>query len=279
MSNILSTTSYLVYTDLDGTLLDHDTYSFEDAKSTMKKLVRNGHFIIPNTSKTYAELESFQNSAGLNTPFIFENGAAVAIPKDFFPCQPPETEDMGDVWLKSFTKKREYWLDLISKHGQHFIDDFKGFSSMSVDDVVALTGLTSEAAEMAMQRRFGEPLHWSGDEYAKREFLNIMQSAGATVLQGGRFVHICGETDKGQAMLWLSAIFEQECQEQKFRSIALGDSGNDIAMLEASDIAVQIKSPTHQFPTINKTSHLHRSTLCGPAGWSECLEKIVFNQE
>lgn len=275
----MSNTSYLVFTDLDGTLLDHDTYSFDAAKPVMQKLREAGHFVIPNTSKTYAELEAFQRLAGLNTPFIFENGAAVAIPKNFFPWQPPETEDTGDVWLKSFTHKRQYWLDLISKHGQHFADLYKGFSSMSVQDVIHLTGLSEQGANMAMQRGFGEPLQWLGDDYAKREFANTMQAAGATVLQGGRFMHICGETDKGQAMLWLAAIFEQECQEQKFTTIALGDSGNDIAMLEAADVAVQIKSPTHEFPTINKKENLHQSTLYGPQGWSECLEKIVFNQE
>lgn len=275
----MSSLSYLIFTDLDGTLLDHDTYSFDAAKPIMKKLSNAGHFVIPNTSKTYAELQTFQSQAGLNTPFIFENGAAVAIPKDFFPWQPPETEDAGDVWLKSFTQKREYWLDLIARYGQHFTDLFKGFSTMSVQNVVELTGLTEEGANMAMQRHFGEPLQWLGDEYSKREFASLMQSAGATVLQGGRFMHICGETDKGQAMLWLAAIFEQECQEQKFETIALGDSGNDIAMLEAANIAVQIKSPTQEFPTINKKENLYQSTLYGPEGWSECLEKIVFNQE
>ena len=272
----MSNTTYLIFTDLDGTLLDHDTYSFEAAKATIDKIQKAGHFIIPNTSKTYAELAAFQTSVKLNTPFIFENGAAVAIPKDFFPWRPPETEDAGDMWLKSFTAKKQHWLDLISRHGQHFSGLFKGFSQMSVSDLQEIAGLSEEGAEQALQRHYGEPIHWLGEESARREFLNIMQSAGATVLQGGRFAHICGQTDKGKAMLWLAAMFEQECQEQKFQTIALGDSGNDIAMLEAADIAVQIKSPVQDFPTINKNQQLYQSTLYGPAGWSECLEKIIF---
>ena len=274
----MSLTTYLIFTDLDGTLLDHDSYSFEVAVPTLQKLKAAGHFVIPNTSKTFAELSAFQQSAELNTPFIFENGAAVAIPKDFFPWQPPETTEKDGMWIKSFCPEREYWLSLIQQHGQHFYGMFKGFSQMTIDEVIELTGLSRDAATQAMQRHYGEPLHWVGDEYAKREFLHSMQAAGANVLTGGRFTHICGNTDKGKAMQWLAQVFCQECEEQQFKTIALGDSQNDTAMLEAADIAVQIKSKSHPFPTIKK-QHLYQSTLYGPAGWSECLEKIVFNQE
>lgn len=275
----MSLTTYLIFTDLDGTLLDHDNYSFAAATDTLDKLHEAGHFVIPNTSKTFSELQSFRIEAKLNTPFIFENGAAVAIPKDFFPWQPPETTSKEDMWIKSFSHERHHWLSLIQRHGQHFHDMFKGFSQMTVDEVVELTGLSHDTAHQAMQRHYGEPLHWSGDEYAKREFLHTMQAAGATVLTGGRFTHICGDTDKGKAMLWLAQIFSRECEEQEFKTIALGDSQNDTAMLEAADIAVQIKSHSHPFPIIKKQQHLYQSTLYGPAGWSECLEKIVFNQE
>lgn len=275
----MHTITWLIYSDLDGTLLDHDTYRFDAASEMLIKLAENGHFVIPNTSKTYAELTDFQTKAGLKTPFIFENGAAVAIPKDFFPYQPPGTEDADEVWLKSFTHPRDHWLALLARHGNHFADLYTGFSQMTSADVVAQTGLSLAAAEMAMQRRFGEPLQWLGDKQSQREFANIMQSAGATVLQGGRFMHICGDTDKGKALTWLTKIFGRECPEQTYKTVALGDSGNDTAMLEAADVGVQIKSHSHEFPTINKKENIYRSTLYGPEGWSECLEKIIFNQE
>ena len=278
-SSLLSKSSYLIYTDLDGTLLDHKTYCFKDAKPTLKKLVDNGHIIIPNTSKTYAEVTTFRNVTNLNTPFIFENGAAVAIPKTYISCQPTGTEDIGDMWLKSFTKKRNHWLKLISDHGQPYADKFTGFSTMSATALATVTGLTIAEARRAMQRQYGEPLHWFGDVDSKNEFMTVMKNVGANILQGGRFIHVGGEIDKGQAMLWLTSVFRQHYQQLTFKSIALGDSSNDVAMLESADIAVLIKSPSHKFPNVMKTKHLYRSKRCGPAGWSECLEKIIFNRE
>ena len=50
-------TKTLVFTDMDGTLLDHHTYSFEAAKPTLMTLAHKGIPVIPTTSKTFAELQ------------------------------------------------------------------------------------------------------------------------------------------------------------------------------------------------------------------------------
>ena len=44
--------SAVIYTDLDGTLLDHHTYSFDAARSTIAALSERGIPVIPCTSKT-----------------------------------------------------------------------------------------------------------------------------------------------------------------------------------------------------------------------------------
>ena len=46
----------LVFTDLDGTLLDHNTYSFSPALAAINKLKSLNIPIIPVTSKTLSEL-------------------------------------------------------------------------------------------------------------------------------------------------------------------------------------------------------------------------------
>ena len=45
----------VVYTDLDGTLLDHHTYAFDEALGAIKALKDRGIPIVPCTSKTRAE--------------------------------------------------------------------------------------------------------------------------------------------------------------------------------------------------------------------------------
>ena len=67
----------LIFSDLDGTLLDHHTYSFAPALSMLQKLRSANIPVIPNTSKTFAELTELTQQIGLDGPFIVENGAAV----------------------------------------------------------------------------------------------------------------------------------------------------------------------------------------------------------
>ena len=70
----------IVFTDLDGTLLDHHSYSWRAASPAMAKLAANGIPLIFNSSKTAAEMRHLQNAMGIRAPFIVENGAAAVIP-------------------------------------------------------------------------------------------------------------------------------------------------------------------------------------------------------
>lgn len=81
-------TKTLVFTDMDGTLLDHHTYSFDAAKPALNALDEKNIPVIPTTSKTFAELQPLRKSIGLDGPFIIENGAAVFIPHGFLSKNP-----------------------------------------------------------------------------------------------------------------------------------------------------------------------------------------------
>ena len=67
----------LIFTDLDGSLLDHDNFEFQDIKDFILKCLDKGIKIIPNSSKTKIEIELFFNQLGKELPYISENGAAV----------------------------------------------------------------------------------------------------------------------------------------------------------------------------------------------------------
>jgi len=268
----------LVFTDLDGTLLDHYSYETEDAQETIVTLKFHDIPIIPNSSKTFDEIMEIRQQLALASPFVIENGAAVYIPVGYFDEQPADTQLEGDFWVKAFCADKAHWLSLLQQEATQFHAFFEGFSQLTTQQLADLTGLEPLQAEMAKQRQYGEPLNWLGSAQEKAEFIAHMQKSGAHILQGGRFLHVSGHCDKGQAQRWLAAQYQDKKKDvQEVVTIALGDSGNDSAMLEAANIAVQIRSPVHDFPQLQRQQDVYQSQQCGPAGWAECLQKIVLS--
>ena len=65
----------IIFTDLDASLLDEETFSCQPVLPVIEEITRSGVMIIPNTSKTRVETEAFLASINLNAPFSVENGA------------------------------------------------------------------------------------------------------------------------------------------------------------------------------------------------------------
>lgn len=265
----------LLFTDLDGCLLDHHDYSFEPAAILLRKLEGLHIPVIPTTSKTASELLSLRKVLSNAHPFISENGAAVFIPIGYFPVRPDDSQAIGDFWVKEFTQPRQHWLSLISRIHLNS-DKFQTFADATVADIAHLTGLEQDAAIRASRRQYGEPVSWRGTDREREQFMAELQQLGANVLQGGRFLHVSGDCDKGKALSWLANQYKKALHKPVI-SVAIGDSQNDINMLEVADIAILIPSPTHALPRLNKPQQVYTASQQGPRGWAESVSMILHS--
>lgn len=265
----------LIFTDMDGSLLDHYSYSHAAAAPLLQQLEQNRIPVIPATSKTRAELLVLRKKLNNQHPFIVENGAAVFIPEGYFSTPPADTQAMDGFLVKSFCQPRKHWQAMIAPQRQTLPGAFSTFADSSVETITGLTGLNPADARLAMQREYGEPVQWLGDTTQRNQFIDALEQAGARVLVGGRFMHVSGDTDKGKALQWLSQQYRLQPDSNDCYSIAIGDSQNDIAMLEAADHALVIRSPAHQPPVLSRTNDVLISQQQGPAGWSEGLQSII----
>ncbi|GGA75778.1 mannosyl-3-phosphoglycerate phosphatase [Neiella marina] len=265
----------LIFTDLDGTLLDHFSYSFEPAQPLLSYFDEQQIPVIANTSKTCAELIHIRKELNNSAPFIVENGAAVYLPKKLFPECPKDCHDDGALWRYEMSRPREHWLNLLHSLKPSFQSLYTSFSNLSIEQLVQLTGLTTEQAERAAKRQFGEPVLWHGNREDKLLFIQAINELGGNVLQGGRFLHVGDAVNKGAAMQWLKQLYCDHYPNTEFQSIALGDSQNDVDMLEIADHAVVIASPTHSAPKLKRQANLNHSKAYGPEGWRETLIQLL----
>ena len=263
----------LIVTDMDGTLLNHHDYSYRAVLPMMRELEQAGIPVVLNTSKTLAELLSWIEHLGNRHPFIVENGSAIYIPEDYEPF-------MAQLESESGIERQGAYrvittgapIELLRVFKRAWNPDALDLTECSLETAMVITGLGEREAREAQDRQYSLPLQFA-DSRQEKEYVQAAMQAGFGILRGGRFLHHMGATDKGQSMLRLKRLYER-VYDCPCWTIALGDSPNDQAMLEAADVAVVVASPSSE--RLNpQHSKLLRTQQSAPDGWVEGVAKAL----
>ncbi|PYG31689.1 mannosyl-3-phosphoglycerate phosphatase [Pelagimonas varians] len=260
--SMTATTDLIVFTDLDGTLIDHDTYDWSPAQPALSALKGMSAGVVLASSKTAAEIIPLRQTLGLHQwPAIVENGAGILSPNG------AETQDASQY---------NELLSILTKIPPALRDLFRGFGACSPEQVIDMTGLTAKAAQLAKQRMFSEPGLWLGTDMQKAEFLKILTAQGVTAQQGGRFLSLSFGTNKVDQMRRIIETYRPK------HTIALGDAPNDVKMLEHAEFGVVIANP-HRSPlpplTGEEDGHILRTKASGPMGWNMAIHDLLDRLE
>lgn len=256
--------SLIVFTDLDGTLLDHSNYSYEAALPALKKLKELNIPLILASSKTAAEIISLRFELGFDEhPAIVENGAGI------LPASTSKQKNITDTaTYASLTK-------IINDAPADLRRFYEGFNDWSVDDIMSITGLPRESAQKASERQFSEPGLWEGSVEKKQEFADYLAKFGVSFRHGGRFMTLSFGSTKGQC---ISKIIDQySSPSNRPISLALGDAPNDIEMLQATNFGVIISNDHGtSLPTLpEEGTTISRTVKSGPAGWNDAVLEFI----
>jgi len=263
----------IIFSDLDGTLLDHKTYSFKDAepglKLIKKKNIRGKNIaLVLCTSKTAEETKYYLGKIGMKEPFIVENGGAIYIPKDYFSIEfKYQREEDGYLIIELGT--RYYRLRRALKNIREQLRDsiIIGFGDMKLDELVKDTKLPPYEAERAKRRGYDEPFKFKGDEQRLKELVRQNQ---LRIVKGGRYYHLIGNNDKGEAVKILTSLFKKQFKRE-IRSIAIGDSKADLPMLDAVNAGYLVMRGDGSYASENYL----KAHGIGPKGWVWVIKKEV----
>jgi mannosyl-3-phosphoglycerate phosphatase len=269
----------LIFTDLDGTLLDYSTYSFRPALPALRALKERNIPLIFCTSKTKTETEKIRRQTENTHPFIVENGGAIFIPKGYFPKE-AELAIASSNTDKKDTKYQIIELGIpytqlrktLSRIQAQFPGKIKGFGDLSVEEIAKLSDLPLEEAALAKQREYDEPFVLDEKNLIDK-IEQTTKISNLQITQGGRFYHLMGANDKGKAAIHLIDIYRQRFHSVK--SIALGDSFNDFPLLAAADIPILLPKPHGRHDSSVKLDGLILANDIGPIGWCEEVLKII----
>ena len=272
--------SAVIYTDLDGTLLDHHTYAFNEALEIIKALKDRGIPIIPCTSKTRAETLTLMRAMGIDGPMIIENGTAIWVPRDWGLERPEGSDSDVDAWCHCFGPSRGMIRRQLAILSIEWGNRYQSLCDVSDKQVAAVTGLDLRDAARAKQREHCETLIWLGTPADRKAFAKEIETLDMRCLQGGRFVHVLASGGKAEAVSWLHRKIRTErpgCDGAI--SLSAGDAENDVEMLEVTDMALLVRSPVNEPPTLRRQGGLVISDTEGPAGWAEGMEVLIERVE
>jgi len=132
---------YIIFTDLDGTLLDHFTYSYSAASDALKLIKEKGIPLIICTSKARAEILSIRKRLKNKAPFISENGGAVYIPDRYFSFLYEFQRRIKGYRVIEIGVPHKILLNVLRKIGDKTGVSIEGISEMSVQKIMDFTFL------------------------------------------------------------------------------------------------------------------------------------------
>lgn len=250
--------SLVVFSDLDGTLLDHDTYSWKPASPALDRLKSLGFPVILASSKTASEIRCLQSDMSLQDfPAIVENGAGLVEPH------------------RALTDEQSEYVQLrraLDRLPLSLRKEFAGFGDMTDEKVAQLTGLDLEQAAMARARQFSEPGVWRGTEKDKAAFIEELAKLRISAREGGRFFTLSfGHTKKDR-------MKEIASRYAPCATLALGDAPNDLEMIESADFGVIVANPHRgALPRLSGEDggSIGRTQLPGPEGWNIAVNDVL----
>ena len=263
-----SNSSILIFTDLDGTLLNRDTFNFDSIKTFLNELKNKNIIIIPNSSKTEDEIIEFNNEANFKFPFISENGSIIHN-LNFLSDEFPD---------KIILAKKVYEIqNIFDKNiNQDLKAKCKVISSLTTSEQIQIFGLPENKLKNVFKRTCTIPIKFVGNNEEKLLLKNMLSEIGLDLKDGGRILNLGDRINKADAMKKIIIMLQQKFKS-KPKTIAVGDNHNDLEMLKNSDIPCLVKN--NKF--INKDLQIKNliiSKQTAPEGWVEivklALEKI-----
>lgn len=270
---------YVVFTDLDGSLLGARTSSWDAAAPALHALRARGIPLILVSSKTRAEIEPIRRQLQHRDPFIVENGAAVFVPHGLF------SFPLERVRTKSFYDVIELGLpyhmlrDVLKQIEDAVETPLSGFGDMSLDEIMQVTGLSHAEAALASMREYDEPFLLQAPQPLVDEVCRQIASRGLRWSKSGRLFHLTGDNDKGEAADLLMRCYRREqrlhVQSHVVESVGIGESVNDVPLLAAVDHPILAQKPDGTFDTGVLLPRLVRARGIGPAGWNDAVLKLL----
>lgn len=269
----------LIYTDLDGSLLDSVTHSCEAARPTLDLLRALSIPVVFVSSKTRAEIERLRAALDLAAPFVVENGGAVFVPSGYFGRSLRGAVARPGYHVVEFGTPYAALRTALTHLAASSGVELRGFGDMTPEELGERTGLSRQSAILAQQRDYDEPFVICGPACAQPRVLQAIDESPLRWTRAGRFHHLTGGNDKGRAIRlltqWYRAAWNCGDARSEVVTVGIGDSLSDLSMLEQVDYPILVQRPDGTYDQDVRVPGLTYANGPGPVGWSLAVMDLL----
>jgi mannosyl-3-phosphoglycerate phosphatase family protein len=273
---------HLIFTALEGALVDSCTDSFAGAEEALSVLEQRKIPFVLLTSRTREEIEPVRKKLGHNHPFVTENGGGIYFPDGYFSLRIPGA--VRTARYLSIAQGAAYAevCEALDEIAEECETGIAGFHHMSLREIADNTGLRPRIAELARAREFDEPFYFtSADDKAIARFVEAARKRGFDTRRGPTFWHFSAKCDPARAVRTLSKLF-REATHIKLRLVGIGGSQEDLPWLRAVDQAIllpdsrkEVSHSEHPRESPGPAKAMMKGEAPGPDGWNKAILSMV----
>ncbi len=272
----------LVFSALEGALVDARTDSFSGAEAALAELHRRNIPFILLSSRTRAEVEPVRRKLEHNHPFITETGGGIFFPDGYFNLKIPDAVRQGRYFCIAQGRPYEEVCDALDEIAGRCGVGVTGFHDMSAREISANTGLRLRAAELARDREFDEPFFFtSTDGAAIARFVAAARDRGFEGRPGSTFWHFSAGCDTARAVRAVAQLFRQATR-LKLHLAGIGAVDDDLPWLRVMDQAILLSNSRKHSEMTGKAHKVQGQARKitsidspGGAGWAQAIFNII----
>lgn len=262
----------IVFTDLDGTLLDDQTYSADSSLPALRELQARYIPIVFCSSKTRQEQEVIRTVLDVRDPFIVENGSAIIVPEHTITIAQECITERDGTKILVLGVPVEIIRNTLKQVTTITGLAYRSFQDLTAQAIAHLTGLDLESAKLAKAREYSETIVTEFSPSELSIFIEACEAHGLCGTLGGRFLSVTGRgADKGKAVKLLTKYYRLNFGD--IVTLGIGDSPNDAPMLRNVDFPYLVQRPNGQWRAI-AVPKLNLIPAVGPLGFVEMVNDI-----
>jgi len=272
----------LVFSALEGALVDARTDSFSGAEEALSELHRRNIPLILLSSRTRAEIEPVRRKLEHSHPFITENGGGIFFPDGYFNLRIPGGVRVGRYFCIAQGRPYEEVCEALNEIAGECHVGVTGFRDMNAREISANTGLRPQAAELAGDREFEEPFFFtSADAAAIGRFVAAARGRGFDARPGSTFWRFSAGCDTARAVRTVAQLFRQATR-LKLRPAGVGAGDEDLHWVQVMDQAILLSGSRSNEETTSGAPQIRpqarkvtKIESTGAAGWARAIFNII----